>query len=406
MPTLLQINTVVNRGSTGRIAEDIGKVVMANGWNSYITYGRYIRPSQSNLVRIGTQCDVYKHVLQTRLFDKHGLCSERATEKLVSDINIIKPDIIHLHNIHGYYLNYPILFRFLGEYGAPVVWTLHDCWTFTGHCANFSFVGCNKWKNCCYDCIQKRCYPASLWDGSKRNYLLKKKYFTLVENMVLVPVSTWLRVLLSDSFLSCYPTRRIYNGVDVDVFRPVSIEKWIYEKGFCGKRMVLGVANNWDNRKGLKDFLELRKILFSDYIVVLVGLKDKQIKSLPEGIIGIKRTDSVEELAMYYSAASVFVNPTWEDNFPTVNLEALACGTPVITYRTGGSVEAVTDETGLVVEQGDIQGLARAIYEMSSKDRKKLEIVCRKRVLDCFNKDDRYSDYLNLYNNLLLNTTI
>lgn len=402
-PVLLQINVVANSGSTGRIAEGIGQMAIKAGWESYIAYGRWANPSQSELIKVGTKRDVYSHVLQTRLFDRHGLASKVATKKLIRQVGQIKPDVIHLHNVHGYYLNYPLLFSYLAETGIPVVWTLHDCWAFTGHCAYFSYVGCEKWKEQCGRCPNKKDYPAS-WglDNSTDNYRLKKKFFTSMPNLTLVPVSGWLDSLLPDSFLRNYVSRRIYNGIDTVAFRPVETSDAVLERyGIPTTYFVLGVTNVWDQRKGLRDFIRLREILPDSYSIVLVGLSKQQISGLPQGMIGIRHTERMESLRELYSGALAFVNLTWEDNFPTTNLEALACGTPVITYRTGGSPEAVTLETGFVVSQGDLKEVVQAIGQIARKGKAVYTDVCRKRAIRYFDKEKRFEEYIGLYQSLL-----
>jgi putative colanic acid biosynthesis glycosyltransferase len=402
MPILFQINSVINSGSTGRIAEEIGQEAMKNGWESYIAYGRLARTSQSKLIKIGSDWDIKWHGLQTRLFDRHGLASTNATKKLVEKIKEIKPDIIHLHNIHGYYINIEILFRYLKDANIPVVWTLHDCWPMTGHCAYFTFVGCDKWKTQCFSCPQKKNYPGSFFlDRSQQNYKQKRKLFTSVHDITIVPVSNWLADIVKQSYLKDYPIRVINNGIDVNVFSPQSRDGIRLKYGLADKFVLLGVATEWGRRKGLHDFIELSKILKDDEIIVLVGLKEDQIKMLPENIIGITRTESTQELAEFYSSADVFVNPTWEDNFPTTNLEAMACGTPVVTYRTGGSPEALTPKTGFVVEQGDLASIRKAIDTVKSKGKAFYSAACRERTTKMFNKNDRYAEYLQLYEQML-----
>lgn len=403
MLIVFQINSVVNSGSTGRIAEEIGRLAIINGWESYIAFGRNVSTSKSELIKIGNSWDAFIHGILTRLFDIHGLVSKRATKRLLNRIEEIKPDIIHLHNIHGYYLNYPILFKYLSSIDIPVVWTFHDCWPITGHCAYFDRVGCIKWQNGCSSCPQKNTYPKSLlFDRSKKNYQDKQDAFNSLNNLTLVPVSDWLSDILKCSFLKKHPINRIYNGIDTSIFKPVSgLDIGI--KGQISSRFaILGVASPWSKRKGLEDFIKLYEKLDQDkYCIILVGLSDAQKKSLPLDIIGLTRTESIHELAQLYSVADVFVNPTYEDNFPTTNIEALACGTPIITYKTGGSPEAVTPETGFVIEQGSIEGLLDAINIMKKKGKAAYTDACRRRALDYFKKEDRYAEYIDLYNQLL-----
>ena len=402
---LFQINVTANWGSTGKIAEAIGIAAMKAGWESYIAYGRWSNPSQSHLIKIGSDFDVYEHFAETRLLDNHGLASRIATHTFIHQIQEIKPDIVHLHNIHGYYLNYKLLFEFLSQKDVPIVWTLHDCWSFTGHCSYFDIADCERWKQGCYaPCPCKREYPASyLMDSCEKNWFQKEASFTSVKNMTLVPVSKWLSKLIKESFMVNYPVQMIHNGIDLDVFCPQTGNFSIQGMDLIkGKRIVLGVASVWDSRKGLSDFVWLRERLTDDWVLVLVGLNEEQLKTLPKGIVGIKRTQNQHELAQLYSFADVFVNPTYEDNFPTTNLEALACGTPVITYRTGGSPEAIDEKTGLVVEQGNVSALADAIKELCLRDREQLSKDCRARAEEHFDKNKCFEKYVRLYDELII----
>lgn len=402
MPKLLQINITANWGSHGRIAEEIGQLAMHNGWESYIAYGRWANPSKSHLIKIGSMWDERWHGVQSRLLDNHGLASKRATKQLISAIKEIKPDLIHLHNIHGYYLNYPLLFDYLYHAEIPVVWTLHDCWPMTGHCAYFTYAKCEKWKKECSNCENLDSYPISyIIDNSRSNYAKKKKYFNIIRNLTLVPVSDWLSGIVTQSLLKKNTVKVIHNGVDVEIFKPWG--RGTLPKGLLnGKKIVLGVSSKWEKRKGLEDFIKLRSILGPDYLIVIIGVSEAQKRQMPDGIIGICRTDNIEELVCYYSSADVFINPTYEDNFPTTNIEALACGTPVVTYRTGGSPEAIDNQTGIVVEVGDINGLVDGIKKICQSDHKEdTRRLCRERAVKYFNKDDRYREYLDLYQSLL-----
>ena len=401
MPRLYQINITANWGSHGRIAEEIGQLVMQNGWESYIAYGRWANLSKSHLIKIGSMWDERWHGVQSRLLDNHGLASKKATKQLINSIKEIKPDIIHLHNIHGYYLNYPLLFEFLSHTEIPVVWTLHDCWTMTGHCSHFMISGCEKWKTECYDCCELKEYPTAWWrDNSRNNYKQKKYWFNLIPDMTIVPVCEWLSGVVSESFLKGNNKQRIYNGIDISIFRPQTENnvRDVRNK----KYHVIAVASKWTDRKGLSDILKIREVLCDDYQITIVGLTEKQCKKLSYNINCIVRTNSVKELAELYSTADVFINPTYEDNFPTTNIEALACGTPVVTYRTGGSPEAIDEQTGLVVEVGDIYGLVDGIKKVCQSDHKEeTRRLCRERAVNYFNKNDRYLEYIDLYNSLL-----
>jgi putative colanic acid biosynthesis glycosyltransferase len=283
----------------------------------------------------------------------------------------INPDIIHLHNIHGYYLNIEVLFDFLKSFDKPVVWTLHDCWAFTGHCSHFTYAKCERWKTGCYSCPEKKSYPRSvIFDNSKSNYARKKKAFTSAKNMTLVTPSQWLAGLVKESFLGDYPVQVIPNGIDTEVFKPTPSD---FKKryGLDGKFLILGVANVWEKRKGFDYFLDLSKYLSDDEIIVLVGLSEERIKNLPNNIIGIKRTNSAKELAEIYTAADVFFNPTLEDNYPTVNLEAQACGTYVITFDSGGTKETIiSKESGIAIKPCNAEDIMNLIRVLRSKGRK------------------------------------
>ncbi|ADV44210.1 glycosyltransferase [Bacteroides helcogenes] len=397
---ILQINVTANWGSTGRIVEGIANEVIACGGDSYIMYGRYASESNSKVYRIGTNVNVYMHLLQTRIFDRHGLSSKRPTLKLIDFIKEISPDIIHLHNIHGYYVNYSLLFQFLKEIDTPVVWTLHDCWAFTGHCSHYSYNSCYRWQILCRDCPQKREYPSSfLIDRSRRNFIDKQKAFTSKENLTLVTVSEWLSKEVKKSFLKKYPIRIIHNGIDTNVFTPVEVKK--KDLGIEDKFMLLGVASVWSLHKGLDDFIRLREVLSDEYIIVLIGLNDRQIRNLPKGIIGIKRTNSVHELSIYYSVADVYINTSVEETFGLTTVEAMACGTPSIVYDSTACPEVVSADTGFVINKGDLSSLCSILELIRKKGKHTYSNACRNRVTSFYNKSDLYRKYIDLYKELL-----
>jgi len=399
---LLQINTVINLGSIGRIAEQIGQLAIVNGWESYIAYGNGIEQSSSKLIKIGNVFEYNLHALQTRLFDLHGFGSRLATKKLIKKIKEINPDIIHLHNLHGYYINIEILFNFLKNYKGQVVWTLYDCWSFTGHCTYFDMVECNRWKTACYNCPQKTAYPASyIFDNSSINYQRKKKIFNQLKNLTIVVHSNWLHNTIKKSFLRNFPAVIINNGINTVNFKPKEIVKLQIKLKVVDKFVILGIAAQWVKRKGFDDFIELSKFLKEDEIIVLDGVSDKQRINLPSNIIVSERARSVEELAELYSLADVFVNPSHEDNFPTTNLESLACGTPIIVYNTGGSPEAVDTNTGIVVETGNISGIVEAISIIKANGKSKYYNNCIERATAKYNYLDRYKDYITLFEKII-----
>lgn len=399
---LLQINIVVNNGSTGKIAEEIGIAIQNKGWESYIAYGRRTSNSKSIIIKIGNKFDIFFHLIMTRIFDKHGLYSKKATRQLINKIEIIKPDIIHLHNIHGYYLNYKELFEYLKTLKTPIVWTLHDCWPITGHCSHFTDIKCKKWKVECNSCPQKKTYPKSIiFDRSKENYHNKKEAFNSIDNLTLITVSDWLSNIYYNSFLSKHKIKRIYNGIDINIFKPTETPIIRNKYNLESKFIILGVASTWSESKGLDDFIELNKILDDDYRIILIGLDSKMIKKLPQGIIGISRTENQVELAKYYSTSDVYINTSTQETFGLTTAESLSCGTPCIVYNSTACPEIISSETGFVVEPNDINMIYNTIQIIKSKGKYYYKEKCRQRVIDNFLKEDRYSEYTELYDSIL-----
>lgn len=393
---VLQVNSVANSGSTGRIAEEIGKVLIANGHESYIAFGRGNATSSSKLIKIGSDKDIYLHGAYTLLTDKHGFASKMATQKFIKEIELIKPDLIALHNLHGYYINIDILFDFLKRSEIPVTWTFHDCWPFTGHCSYFDDINCTKWQESCHECPKSRIYPKSYIDNSRLNFINKRQIFNGVKELKIITPSFWLKNLIKDSFLN-YDVLCINNGIDLDAFIKKKSTELIDKYKLAKKKIILGCASNWTNRKGFEDFILLSEKLNDNYQIVMIGLNETEIKSLPKNIIGIQRTESIQELAEWYSLAYVFVNPTSQDNFPTTNIEALACGTPVITYNTGGSPEAIDKSTGFVVEKGDVFGILDKIEFLNGLNYEVISKACRGRAERLYDKNIQYSDYLKVF---------
>ena len=407
MKKLLQINTVINSGSTGHIAEGIGQLAIKNGWESYIAYGRNDRPSSSTKIKIETKWSIYLHVLKTRLFDRHGFGSKKATKKFIKQIETIKPDIIHLHNIHGYYLNIEALFHYLKVTNIPIVWTLHDCWSFTGHCSHFEYIKCKKWIKLCNHCPQKKNYPASFFlDNSTKNYLDKKRLFTSVSNMTIISVSQWINDLLSNSFLSKYPKKIIPNGIDTALFSPqnncqIREKLNLKESDF----VILGVATVWNERKGLMDFIKLANLIDTNTKIVLVGLSEHQKKNLPKNIIPLTRTESQKELAELYSAANVVLNLSYEESFGMTTVEGFACGTPSIVYNCTASPELLTNKTGFIVQAGNLDELIYAINTIRKNTKSYYSSFCIERAITFYDKNKQFANYINLYDDILSNNS-
>jgi len=398
MRTLLQINSVAGCGSTGGIVSGLARLAAGAGWNSLIAYGRGTGSDELQAVRVGTDCDVRRHGVVTRLFDRHGLGSRTATERFITRMEQVRPDLIHLHNLHGYYLNIRVLFEWLSTRDIPVVWTFHDCWPMTGHCSHFDHIGCEKWKTVCRQCPQTGRYPASiLLDRSEKNFRLKRVLFTSVKRMTIVPVSRWLNGVVGQSFLGDVPRKVIYNGVDTGLYKPAESSDVRRKFGVDGKFIILGAAGKWDDRKGLFDFIELAGRTGPDVAIILAGLNRRQLKNLPANVTGTGRLGSLEELAGLYSAADVYLNLSAEETFGLTTAEALACGTPVVVYNATASPELVSPETGIVVEKGDISGLLNAVGIIRNNGKTAYSAACRQRALDFFNRDRMLSEYLELY---------
>lgn len=335
------------------------------------------------------------NVLLDRITGRHNMHSKIATEKLLKVISGFKPDIIQLHNLHEAYINLPMLFKYIKKHNIKTVWTLHDCWAFTGHCPHFDMIGCDKWKTGCYDCPQYKDYPKSFFDNSKYMYRLKKKWFTGVKNMTIVTPSEWLARLVKESYLKDYPVKVINNGIDLNIFKPTESD---FRKKYAleNKYIVLGVAFGWGKRKGLDVFIELANRLDKEkYKIVLVGTDDNVDRLLPENIISIHRTQNQTELAEIYTAANVYVNPTREDNYPTVNMESVACGTPVVTFNTGGSPEIIDETCGAIAEKDDTDAMYNEIIRIC-ETKPYSEEACLKKA-NSFDARRKFENYVQLY---------
>lgn len=361
---ILMINVDCGTGSTGRICTDLAEALEKQGHEVRIAYGRDVIP-QKNAIRIGNDFDVYGHVLQARLFDRMGFGSKRATKKFIEWVKEYDPDVIHLHNIHGYYINIEVLFSYLKTCGKKIIWTLHDCWAFTGHTPYCDVVNCKRWENGCHNCPLKWSYPKSIIDRSHDNWEKKKSIFEGLDDLVVITPSKWLSKNVKSSFLCKYQVNVINNGIDTTKFSFVESD-FKASHGIEKKFMLLGVATSWDDMKGYSDYLKLAEILGSDFQVVLIGLTKKQIKRLPTNVVGIERTSGIKELAEIYSAADLYINLSYCENYPTVNIEAMACGTPVLTYRSGGSPEIVEKYGGVIVERGDVESVAKKCLEIKN----------------------------------------
>lgn len=414
---VLQINTrYKNGGSTGRIVYDLMQVSELNGIEAYVAYGyEFDNEHDEHTLCMEGKIELTISKLQSRIFARHGFYNQAATKRLLNYLADIQPDIIHLHNMHNHYVHNEMVFEYIKKHDIPVVWTLHDCWSFTGWCAYFDYAKCGKWRTHCHSCPCKNDYPFTWFSARARsNFDLKQKTFCGVKQMTLVTPSQWLADLTRYSFLKDYPVKVINNGVDTSIFRPCSNDA--KEKlGVKGKKLFLAMASGFGIRKGGDYLRQLPELLNDDEVLVLVG-KGASVLAAENStkVIGIEYTNDVQELASYYSAADVFINPTLEDNFPTTNIEALACGTPVVTFDTGGSVEAILaggiimednnvrkTNVGAVVLQGDIHLLLNAAREICIQGKTNYTSYCREKACERYDKKSQYQKYVELYKSLI-----
>lgn len=395
MPKILHINVTANWGSTGRITEQLCTLARTKGWECFVAYGRYANRSNFNLLKVGGRLNVYGHYIENRLLDNEGLASRLATKRFVRKIKRIAPDIIHLHNIHDHWLNYEILFKYLNTTDIPVVWTFHDFWAVTGHCAHFISVNCEKWQHECGSCPLSK----SLIDRSRRNFMLKKKLFLANHNLHVVAVSEWVGGLLKKSFLSNNDIRVIPNGINLNVFRPQ--QKSEVNNMYDGKFVIMAAASQWKSGKGLNDYIAMSSLLREDELIVMVGVDENVKKFLPDNIIGLSRTNSQKELAVLYSRADVVTSFSSAETFGLTLVEAFACGTPVVAYNNTAQATLVTQDTGYLVPTGDYVAAYRAIQSIRQKEKCRYSDACIRLVTECYDERMCTEKYINLYNELL-----
>ena len=339
MPKLLQINSVVNTGSTGRISERLGVLAISQGWESYIAYGREARGSQSRLIKIGSKWDVNFHAIGSILTDRHGLFSKFATKRFLQQVDIIQPDVVHLHNLHGYYINVPMLLRYLKQKNMPTVITMHDFWLMTGHCAYIN-QSCDRWKTGCGNCPRLNQYPAAKFDNTKANWKWKASLFVDMPNVTLVPVSYWLGRYVDESLLKNVKQNVIYNGIDTNVFKPFDGGASVVGVDWS-KFTIMAIATRWTEANGYQDVMKLSSIIPDSCQIIMVGLDEQQMSNLPKNIIGFRKTESFTQLQELYTKSDVIFNPNREVTFGLVTAEAMACGTPAIVLRDTAGEEIV-----------------------------------------------------------------
>lgn len=402
MPKLLQINILSNYLSTGTIVEDISKVAQRRGWDTYVCYGRMAISGVNKEYRIGSKIESIWHYLENRFFDNEGLASRFATYRLIKYIKKIKPDVIHLHNIHDHYLNYRLLFNYLNQTDIKVVWTFHDFWAITGHCHYFIKANCDLWMTGCHDCPLQHDTVNSILDRSKRNYELKKWVFSNSRNLTIVPVSFWVGGKVEKSFLSNKHIEVIPNGIDTSFYH--------YREGInCSllpqnKFIILGVAVGWDfgDRKGLDDYIKLSHLLRDDEIICLVGMSEDLSAKMPPNIIGIKRINNKNIMRDIYSAADVLLSLSKAETFGMTIVEAQACGTPAIVYdNTAPPSLIINGKTGFVAKDNDVKDVYSKIQIIRKNGKDSYREACVKYVQENYDKNKNYSKYIDLYENLI-----
>lgn len=405
MPKLLQLNSSVGRGSTGRIAETIASIAMERGWKCYIAHGaRYVGASQMETYQVSSRKAEIAHYVKSILQDAHGLGSASETKHLVAWMEELHPDVVQIHNLHGYWVNYEILFHYLQKAGIPIVWTFHDCWAITGHCAMFTSSFCDKWQTGCTDCPHLDWYPQSIfYNASKKNFQRKKELFTSLPNLKVVSVSNWLNSIVDVSFLKDTPHIVIPNGVDTSVFYPrlETVKKTREKYGLNDKVIVLSVADKWNEGIGFSDIPKLRTLLDDRFAIVVVGVTQSQKEALPEGVIGVLHTSSRDELAELYTAADISFTPQTVATFGLVSAESLACGTPAIVYAAAAA--EVINKNGFVVPPRDVQKLAATIIKFAEDGGKeRYSALCVERVKNVYEERTNYNRYIDLYDSLVL----
>lgn len=398
---ILQINSTANRGSTGRIAEQIGLLIQNEGWASIIAFGRDANPSSSRLYRIGNGIDIKLHGLKSLVLGKHGLGSAKPTYGLLDFIKEENIDIVHLHNIHGYYLNLEILFEELSKLNVQVVWTLHDCWAFTGHCTHFSDINCNRWKIKCYSCPKIGNYPKSLFFDNSEFFFEKKQFLFNLKSLNIVTVSKWLKGLVNESFLNKHNTISISNGVDENTFiLQEKNSKLLKSYGLEKKTILLAASTSWAKQKGFDDYIKLAALLSPNNVIVLLGLPDRLKKSLPSNIVGVSRTENMHQLASWYSTADIVLNLSYQESFGLTSVEGFMCGKPTIVYNATASPELIVDpELGVIVTPGDVYAVKQSVESLINSEINHSRI--REIAIKNYGANSQYSKYISLYKSIL-----
>lgn len=401
---VLQINIESNYGSTGRIVEGIGRLAQSQGIETHVAYSRGANPSRLNTHHIGNKLSQGLHLVRTRVFGDHLKGSGFSTKQLIKLIEKLDPNIVHIHQVHGYYLHVPILFKYLRKSDRKIVWTLHDCWSYTGHCSYYTKIGCQKWLKECHNCPQFSGYPKSyFFDRSKEEFNLKKELFASMQNLHLVAISDWLKEEVSKSILAELPISVIKNGVDLEIFKPIKFNRELEKKkrGITSKNVVIATGTTWNSSKGLEDYKKLGAKLPNNTTLLLVGIPTYLQVGFPNSTICIERTESKEELSLLYNIADVVLSLSYQESFGLTIPEGLACGTPGVAYRNTALKEHISEHTGKLVMTGNIQEASQAIAEVIEVGKSAMSEACISFCHKNYNLKNNYQNYLSLYSQLI-----
>lgn len=395
---ILQINACYGYLSTGIIIEDLEKEIYKSEGVCYVAYQTAVKEPVCGF-RIGNKFDRYIHGIHSRIFGKQGYRSNRATKKLLKWIVSVNPDIIHLHNLHSNYLNFNMLCDYIAEKNIKTVYTFHDCWAFTGKCSHYASASCDKWQTSCGNCPQlKNEVPSLIFDNTGKVLKDRTQHLNKIPDLTIVPCSFWMEEQIKKSLLKPKRIVTLYNGTDTNMFRPHS-NSFRKDYKLDDKFLILGFANKWSNTKNIEGVKFISGNLADDEIIVIVGCNEKQkeLFSKFKNIVPVGYIGDRQLLSDIYSSADVFVNLTYEDTLPTVNMESICSKTPVITFNSCGSPELVSSSTGIVVDKGDFEGILNAIrFVKENSAQFDFEDLIKK-----YDKNVCYNKYIELYKQIL-----
>lgn len=392
---ILQINAVYGFRSTGIIIKDIAIALKKEGHEAYFAY-QTANERPENGYLIGNKFVWKWHALYSRVFGRQAYASKSSTKKLLKWIDTVQPDVVHLHNLHSNYINLNLLCDYLVEKNIATVITLHDCWYFTGKCSHYVAVGCDKWQKSCGNCPRLKQEQASLFfDNTSKVLKDKIKHLNSIPNLTIVGCSHWITEELKKSHLKPNKIEVIYNGVDTKIFTPHKSD--FRDKNSIGNQfLIMGMADKWCTDKN-KEIVQQIIQNNLDSKIVIVGCKESQKEEFKNvrNVIALGYITDRKELSDIYAASDVFVNLTHADTLPTVNMESICCGTPVITFDCCGSPELVDGDSGYIIKENDSRALLERLDMLRNKALQFNVLEKQKK----FDKDTCYQRYLDIYKN-------